>query len=351
MTSDAIDQYHLLGPSGLRVSPLCLGTATFGHEWGIGSDEETCGKIFRRYLDAGGNFVDTANCYNEGTSEIWLGRMIADCRDRVVLATKGTFNIHQGNPNTGGNHRRSLTGNVEESLRRMKTDYIDLFWCHVWDRHTPLGETMRVLDDLVNSGKIRYVGVSNWPAWSVASGNTLAEFRSWTPFIAHQVHYNLCERNIEHEIVPQALAFGMGICPWAPLEGGLLTGKHNPINTSQRGNCDSKRSEGVRKQLNERTRKISEEVQHIARETGRTPSQVALNWLMKKPGVVSPVIGARTLNQLQDNLKSLEFSLDENEMERLESVSRGEPIYPNSFIFTEGTQDLLSGNTRILGRR
>jgi len=346
-----LNHYRLLGRSGLRVSPLCLGAMTFGEEWGIGANEETSQKVFNLYVKSGGNFVDTANVYNNGASEALLGKFMKGRRQKIVLATKDTFNNHEGDPNMGGNHRKSLTQNVEESLRRLKTDYIDLLWFHMWDHRTPVEETLRGLDDLVRAGKILYAGVSNWPAWVVAQANTISQLRGWTPFIAQQVQYSLIKRQVERSIVPQSLAFDMAIMPYSPLGGGLLTGKHRTANEKRSKKVDSKRVQGLKDELaDKKNQAILKEVERIAKEVGRSPAQVSLNWLLQKPGVVSPIIGARTPTQLRENISCLDFTLNSEYVGRLDEVGKVDLGYPEEFTAKESLQHLLSGNTRVQDR-
>lgn len=215
----SLDTYRLLGRSGLRVSPLCLGTMTFGTDWGWGADNDTSKVIFEAYANRGGNFIDTANFYTNGTSEKLVGELIASERDRFVLATKYTMNMRPGDPNAGGNHRKNMVRSVEDSLRRLGTDYIDLYWLHAWDSTTPVDEVMRALDDLVRAGKILHVGASNAPAWKIAQANTLSELMGWTRFVAMQVEYSLAVRDVERELLPMARELDIAVLPWSPLAG------------------------------------------------------------------------------------------------------------------------------------
>lgn len=219
-------RYQLLGRSGLRVSRLCLGTMTFGEAWGWGAGEVECRRIYDAFRDAGGNFVDTANMYTEGQSEEMLGRFLEGHRHEVVLATKYTNARPGRDSNAGGNHRKSMMRSIEESLRRLHTDFIDLYWMHIWDQMTPVDEIMRGFDDLVRQGKILHAGVSDAPAWWVAQANTMADLRGWAPFVALQIEWSLIERSVERELVPMAQALGLTITPWSPLAGGILTGKY-----------------------------------------------------------------------------------------------------------------------------
>src|ERR1051326_2816982 len=225
--------YKLLGKSGLRVAEVCLGTMTFGEEWGFGANKEESKAIYDAYIAAGGNFIDTANRYTEGTSERYLGEFIHSERDSIVLATKYSLMTKRGDPNSSGNHRKSLHRSLEASLKRLNTDYIDLYWVHIWDPLTPIEEMMRALDDMVRAGKILYIGVSDAPAWIVSQGNTLANLRGWTEFTGLQIEYSLIERTAERELLPMADALNIGVTAWSPLGGGVLTGKYNKSNREE----------------------------------------------------------------------------------------------------------------------
>src|SRR5271156_6557421 len=220
-------KYRLLGKSGLRVSEVSLGTMTFGDEWGWGSPKAEAQKVYETYREAGGNFIDTANFYTNGTSESFLGEFVQGHRPSVVLATKYTNANPSTDPNASGNHRKNMMQAVEESLKRLRTDYIDLYWVHIWDHITPVEEVMRGLDDLVRQGKVLYVGISDAPAWWVAQANTLAELRGWTQFIGLQLEYSLIERTVERELIPMAKALNLGVLAFSPLAGGFLTGKYH----------------------------------------------------------------------------------------------------------------------------
>ncbi|HCF27407.1 MAG TPA: aldo/keto reductase [Cyanobacteria bacterium UBA11049] len=340
-----LNHYRLLGNSGLRVSPLCLGTMTFGTEWGFGADKEESRKIFELYVERGGNFIDTANGYTDGTSETFLGEFIESRREQFVVATKYTINMRKGDPNAGGNHRKSIVQSVEASLKRLRTDYIDLYWLHCWEYRTPIEEVMRALDDLVRAGKVLYLAISDTPAWKVAQGNTIADFRGWTPFIALQVHYNLLDRAAERDLIPMAQELGLGVMPWSPLANGVLTGKHNGGQEPQAG--ESYRGSIVANMLTEKNLAIAAEVQNIAKEIGRSPAQVSLNWLLQKPGVVSTILGARTLSHLEDNLGCLEFVLTAEQMQHLDKVSQIELGFPHDFLASEGIKRVINGGTTI----
>ena len=334
----SLADYSLLGRSGLRVSPLCLGTMTFGTEWGWGSPLETARSVFERYLEAGGNFVDTADGYTGGTSEEMLGRFLRDTRsrDRVVLATKFTFNGEDGNPNAGGNGRKNIHRALERSLRRLQTDYVDLYWLHAWDTVTPVEEVMRTLDDLVRRGLVRAIGLSDTPAWYLSRAQTLAEWRGWEPVAALQLEYSLVERNIEREHVPAALEMGIGLCPWSPLASGLLTGKYRRGGAGVEGEgrlkATAQSEHPAFRKFTDRNWRIVGALEEAARTIGRAPSQLALNWVTHRRGVASTVIGATSLEQLQSNLEALEFALPEEIARTLEETSRPEVHFPYHFF-------------------
>ena len=338
-TIPSLASYYLLGRSGLRVSPLCLGTMTFGTEWGWGSPEETARAIFLRYLEAGGNFVDTADGYTNGKSEELVGKFIRDarCRDQVVLATKFTFPpADQRNPLTAGNHRKNMYRAIESSLRRLGTDYVDLYWLHAWDGLTPVEEVIATFDTLVRQGKVRYIGLSDTPAWYLSRAQTLAELRGKTAISALQLEYSLVERNIEREYVAAAIELGMGICPWSPLASGLLTGKYQRSAQGAEGEGRLKTLEKsdhpAFQKFTERNWKVTEVLLEVAKAIGKTPAQVALNWITKRPGVVSTIIGATSMKQLEDNLASLEFEIPAEQSKRLEEVGRPEKMFPYFFF-------------------
>ncbi|WP_454811462.1 aldo/keto reductase [Labrys neptuniae] len=348
----ALDDYRLLGRSGLRVSPLSLGTMTFGTDWGWGADEAEARRIFDAYVDRGGNFIDTANQYTNGTSERFVGAFAADRRDRLVIATKYTLPSRPGDPNSGGNHRRSMVRSVEDSLKRLGTDYIDLLYLHAWDFTTPVEEVLRGLDDLVRSGKIVYAGISDAPAWQIARMQTIADLRGWAPLIALQVEYNLIERTIERELVPMARELGLGVIPWSPLASGVLAGKYSRADLDDSGG--SAEASGTRRNvalgngaLTERGLDIAEVVKAVAGETGHTPSQVALAWTLANPAVASPLIGARTLAQLEDNLGALEVSFSDEQRDRLEAASAIELGFPHDFLNRPLTRNVMFGGLKI----
>ncbi|MBP0021544.1 MAG: aldo/keto reductase [Cyanobacteria bacterium SBLK] len=348
----SLNTYYTLGRSGLRVSRLALGTMTFGTEWGWGSDRETNQQLFNTYVDAGGNFFDTADLYTNGTSEIWLGEFIKErnLRDRAVIATKFTFNADPGNPNAGGNGRKNILRAVEGSLKRLNTDYIDLYILHAWDRITPAEEMMRTLDDLVRSGKVRHIGLSDTPAWYAARSQTLAEWRGYEPVCALQLEYSLVERNIEKEFVSLGTELGMGIMVWSPLGSGLLSGKYKP---SQDGSMGEGRLQAMKESKNpsfqkfsDRNWKIVAELEKVANELGRSMAQVSLNWTANQPGIGSVIIGATKLHQLEDNLQSLSFQIPNELMQRLEEVSRPNPQFPY-FFFDSEIQGMVNGGATV----
>jgi aryl-alcohol dehydrogenase-like predicted oxidoreductase len=316
-------RYGLLGRSGLRVSELCLGAMTFGGA----ADRDESRRIFETYREAGGNFVDTANNYSGGASEEILGELLADRRDEIVLATKYTAPTRPGDLNSGGNHRKALVQSLDASLARLKTDYVDLYWVHVWDVVTPLEELMRALDDAVRAGKVLYVGISDAPAWVVARANTLAELRGWTPFAGLQIEHSLIERTVESELVPMARALGLSVLAWGPLGGGLLSGKY-----LEEAPPDEPRrlSEGDRR-LTERNLVVARTVTEVAADVGATPAQVALAWLRAQAGVI-PILGARTSAQLEESLGCMEVALAEDQLERLDEVSRVPLGFPHEFL-------------------
>src|SRR5262245_24480271 len=289
-------RYRLLGGTGLRVSELCLGAMTFGEEWGWGASPEECRKIFERFAEAGGNFIDTANYYTNGTSERIVGELVRPERERFVVATKYTLSGRPHDPNGGGNHRKSLVHSLEASLRRLGLECVDLYWVHVWDRFTPIEETLRALDDVVRAGKVLHIGISDAPAWVVARANTLAEWRGWTPFSALQVPYSLLKRDIERELLPMAEAFGLTVTAWSPLAGGVLSGKFTRSGGAPAGTRIGPES------LTEHDHDVARAVQELADELGATPAQVAIAWTMAKSAAVRPIVGARHLDQLTENL-------------------------------------------------
>ncbi len=340
----ALNHYVTLGRSGLRVSPLCLGTMTFGNDWGWGSEPEHCERLMDLYADAGGNFIDTANIYTKGHSERIIGDHLgrhASKRDRTVIATKFMGNLHTGDPNGGGASRKSIIAACEHSLRRLQTDYIDLYWMHFPDRHTPIDETMRTLDDLVRSGKIRYVGFSDTPAWQCVQGQYEAIFKDWTPAVALQIEYSLAQRTVEYELLPMAKAMGMGVTPWSPLKYGVLTGKHT------RDNAEQANRGGVAQHLTDQVLGIIEVLKSIAEELGTSCARVALHWVQSRPGVASTILGVRTIEQFEDNLGALGLSLSDDQLARLDEASATPPPFPHGFV--PNLTNTIQGGTTVNG--
>ncbi|PSB08957.1 aldo/keto reductase [filamentous cyanobacterium CCP2] len=336
--------YRLLGRSGLRVSEICLGAMTFGEDWGWGADKEACQKLYDIFRAAGGNFVDTANVYTNGTSESLLGEFMEGHREQIVLSTKYTLSNPTEDPNASGNHRKSMFQSVEASLKRLRTDYIDLYWVHIWDRITPVEEVMRGLDDLVRAGKVLHVGISDAPAWWVARANTLAEGRGWTSFTGLQIEYSLIERSVERELVPMAEALGLTITAWSPLSSGVLTGKYKDGNPSEgRLNDESMAAFMPEK---ERTDRIVAAVLDVAGQVGRSPAQVALAWLLQRPNPVIPIVGARKLHQLEDNLAATTLKLDAEHLATLDAASALPPGFPTSLYANPVADGLTYGSMR-----
>jgi aryl-alcohol dehydrogenase-like predicted oxidoreductase len=330
LTSQEIDMslnsFITVGRSGLRVSPFCLGSMTFGEDlrWGASvTDSET---MIATYLERGGNFIDTANVYTNGHSEKIIGDFFAKkkgSRDRVVIGTKFCCSLFEGDPNGGGAGRKALIQQCEASLRRLQTDYIDIYWLHIWDRTAPIEETLRGLDDLVASGKVRYIGLSDLPAWKVSEAQTIAHFRGWAPIIAVQLEYSLLERTAEGELFPMAQEMGMGIMPWSPLKHGFLSGKFRRDNA---GSVDTKRTAmGV---PGEKDYVVIDALCAVADEVGATPAAVALAWVWSRPGVESTLIGARRPDQLQANLAALDLTLTDAQMAQLNEVSKPALNFP-----------------------
>jgi aryl-alcohol dehydrogenase-like predicted oxidoreductase len=328
-------QYRLLGNSGLRVSELCLGTMTFGPDWGWGAPKDESRRIFDLYVGAGGNFIDTSCNYTSGTSEKFVGEFVAGDRDHFVIATKYSLTERKEDPNFGGNHRKNMRRSVEGSLKRLGTDYIDLLYLHMWDYTTPVDEVMRALDDLVRAGKVLYAGISDTPAWVVSRANMLAELRGWTPFVAYQGEYSLASRTPERDVLPMAEALGMTFLGWGLLEGGELTGKYNTPSD------EPKRS----KETSDRIKGMATVLMELAKEIGRTPSQVALNWARQSRHQVLPILGARSEAQIKDNLGCLDFELTAEQLERLSAASPIDLGFPTSFLASDGVHKLIFGET------
>jgi aryl-alcohol dehydrogenase-like predicted oxidoreductase len=318
---------------------------TFGEEWGWGASKEESRSVFEAFAEAGGNFIDTANKYTEGTSEKLLGEFLARDRERYVVATKYSLSMRPDDPNGSGNHRKNMVQSVEASLRRLNMDYIDLYWLHAWDFMTPVEEVMRGLDDLVRAGKVLYVGISDTPAWRISQANTLADLRGWTPFVALQVEYSLIQRTTERDLLPMAQAFDMAVTPWAVLGGGVLTGKYEREGDTLKAE-DSKRAETTSlDRASERNLAIAREAGAIARKRGVTCAQVAINWVRQQPGLIIPIIGARTADQVKDNLGCLDFELTAEELNRLDEVSKVELGFPHDFLSRDLIRSFIYGET------
>jgi aryl-alcohol dehydrogenase-like predicted oxidoreductase len=346
-----LEQYFTLGRTGLKVSRLALGAMTFGTGWGWGANKDTARTLFDAYIDAGGNFVDTADAYTGGDSESFVGEFTRGKRDRVVVSTKVSYSLDPSNPNAGGNGRKHILSAVEGSLKRLNTDYIDLYILHTWDHVTPVEEVVRTFDDLVRSGKVRYVGLSDVPAWYASRGQAIAELRGFEAFSALQLEYSLAERAIEDEYVPLGIAHGMGVMVWSPLASGLFSGKYRPSTASlddakEHGNGRLKQMSGSSNpafdKLTPANWKIVAELERAADAIGRSMAQVALNWVSNRPGVASVLIGATKLDQLQDNLGALDFDIPQELLDRLDGVSKPEPRFPYYF-FEPDMQAMLAG--------
>lgn len=347
-----LNEYTTLGRTGLRVSPLCLGTMTFGTEWGWGSEEKTSQQVFNHYIDAGGNFVDTADGYTGGHSEQLVGQFIAerDLRDFVVLATKFTFNQQTGNPNAGGNGRKNIYRALDSSLRRLQTDYIDLYYVHAWDLVTPVEEVVSTLTDLIRAGKILYYGLSDTPAWYVARAQTIAEKDGLERVATLQLEYSLVERNIEREHIPVSQELGIGVCPWSPLAGGFLTGKYRREGNTFEGQGRFEKlrasSSPLLRNLTERHWRVLGVLLDVASKLGRSPAQVALNWSATQPGATSSIFGANSVAHLKDNLGAAEFAIPAELRARLNEAGAPELIHPYTF-YTAHLRTMIAGGTSI----
>jgi aryl-alcohol dehydrogenase-like predicted oxidoreductase len=338
-------RYRLLGNSGLRVSEAALGTMTFGDEWGWGSAKDETRKVYDSFREAGGNFIDTANFYTNGTSESFLGEFMKDHRQSVVLATKYSNAAPGTDPNAAGNHRKSMMQAVEASLKRLQTDYIDLYWVHIWDQITPVEEVMRGLDDLVRQGKLLYVGISDAPAWWIAQANTLAQQRGWSPFVGLQIEYSLVERTVERELIPMAKALNLGLTAWSPLARGILTGKYHGHGSSEQGRMNRDTMKDFMPDQ-QRTDRVVAAVKDVADQTGHSMAQVALAWLRYRPVPVIPIIGARKLSQLQDNLASLDVLLSREQVQALDEASQIDLGFPYHLYEKENVRAMVYGGMR-----
>jgi aryl-alcohol dehydrogenase-like predicted oxidoreductase len=349
-----LDHYRLLGRSGLRVSPLALGTMTFGVEQGAwGSTEEEAQALIDMFIERGGNFIDTANFYGGiGGSEEWLGRMVKGRRDPLVISTKYSLTTRPGDPNASGNHRKNMVRSVEDSLRRLQTDYIDLLYLHMWDFRTPADEILRAFEDLVSSGKVLYAGLSDTPAWQASRMQAIAELRGWTQFCALQIQYSLIERTVERELIPMAREMGMGVSPWASLGQGVLTGKYSRADLAppEPGAAFSRKTMNAASgKLTERNLDIADVVVAVAEELECTAAQVALAWTLVDPAIASPVVGVRTPAQLEDNLGALDVTFSEDQLARLDEASAVPKVFPMD-VLTGPAEAMMFGNVTVKRR-
>jgi aryl-alcohol dehydrogenase-like predicted oxidoreductase len=340
-------RYKLFGRSGLRVSELCLGCMTFGEDWGSGAGKDESRRVFEAFAAAGGNFLDTANLYTDGSSERYLGEFVAADRERFVVATKYTLSTRPDDPNAAGMHRKNLVRALEASLRRLGTDYLDLLYVHAWDGLTPIAEVMRALDDQVRLGKVLHVAVSDWPAWAVARANTLAEERGWTPFCGLQLKYSLLERTAERDLLPMAEHLGLAVTTWGSLGGGQLTGKYLGAVSGERRRADAvdTRRSGVDAQVDDRSERITRTLLEVARELGCEPGQAALAWARRAGGPLTiPVVGARTAAQLEANLGCLEVAPSAAQLDRLDEASRVDLGFPHEFLRKDPIRRYVHGD-------
>lgn len=328
-------RYTILGRTGLRVSEVALGTMTFGDAWGWGAPADECRRMFEAFVEAGGNFVDTACNYTDGQSEEIVGALVAPERERFVVATKYTLTARRDDPNAGGNHRKNLVQTLETSLRRLGTDYVDLLWLHMWDGMTPVEEVVRALDDAVSSGKALYVGISDTPAWVVSQAVAIAESRGWSRPAAIQAPYSIADRDVERELLPMARALGLSFTPWGMLEGGALTGKYLEDAGEPRRYDD----------VGPKTNALAREVRTVAEEVGATPAQVAIAWVRAQPWRTVPIVGARSEAQLLENLGALDVRLGEEHVARLDAVSEFSPGFPRDFLESDHVRGLIFGDT------
>ena len=330
-------RYKLLGKSGLRVSELCLGTMTFGEDWGWGASKDESRRIFDIFVEAGGNFIDTSNNYTNGTSERFVGEFIAADRERFVVATKYSLTTRGNDPNAGGNHRKNMRQAVEASLKRLNTDYIDLLWLHMWDYTTPIDEVMRSFDDLVQAGKVNYIGFSDTPAWVVAVGDTLAAWRGWSRVVAFQGAYSVLDRGIERDLLPMAKTLDITVLPWGLLEGGVLTGKYSQPSTEPQRYSGASDAEAL----------MADVVGQVAAESGRSPAQVAINWVRQQQhkARIIPILGVRREAQIRDNLACLEWELTPEQMTRLDEAGKFQLGFPHGFLYSAHVKNMLHGET------
>jgi aryl-alcohol dehydrogenase-like predicted oxidoreductase len=329
--------YRIFGKSGLRVSEMALGTMTFGTEWGWGADKEESKKIFDAYTNAGGNFIDTANRYTEGTSERFVGEFIQDNRDHFVLATKFSLMDKLNDPNFAGNHRKNMMRSVEASLKRLNTDFVDILWLHAWDFLTPVEEVLKGLDDLIRSGKVHYIGISDTPAWVVSRANAIAELRGWTQFIGLQVEYSLLQRTPERDLLPMAKELDIAITPWAPLAGGALSGKYLKGESGRVAENSARR--------NEEKTKIVQALVDVSQTLSVSPSQLAIKWTMQKEQVSIPIVGARKVSQIEDSLGAVSFEIPNEQMNILNEASKIDLGFPHDFLAGEAVKNVLFAGT------
>jgi len=333
-------KYKLLGKSGLRVSEICLGTMTFGDEWAIGTGKVESKKIYDAFLSAGGNFIDTANRYTEGSSEKFLGEFIPAERNNLVIATKYSLYTNRGSVNDGGNHRKNLVQSVDGSLKRLNTDYIDLLYLHAWDFTVGIEEVLRSLQYLVQSGKVLHIAISDTPAWIISQGNAIAELRGWSSFVAVQAEYSLTQRTPERDIIPMCNANNVAVTAWAPLAGGALTGKYL---TNHDQNLRLKPGS---LRLNVPNTAIAKEVVSMANEIGCSAGNVALNWVRKQKGTVIPIVGARKEEHIKDNLDCLNFDLTNEQMNKLNEISKIDLGFPHDFLLSDVVKEVVFGGTK-----
>ena len=332
--------YKLWGNTGLRVSSLCLGSMTFGQSWGFGADEISSKRIIDKFIDVGGNFIDTANVYTNGESEIIVGKAISGKRDKIVLSTKYSLCTDNTDPNSLGNGRKNLRTSVENSLKRLGTDYIDFLWVHAWYFENKPEDVVRALDDLVRSGKILYWGLSDTPAWVCAESKAIAEIRGYSPLSAIQFEYSLIERTAEREIIPFANKYNIGQLGWAPLAGGILSGKHYSAISQD---VDSLRIDRANNRKTTRNEMIEHQLVTFAHEAGITPAQLAIKWLLSRDGAFVPIIGARTVEQLNENIATLDVEVDNEIIEKLTTISSIDMGFPDSFYSTPRSKFVMYG--------
>lgn len=330
-------RYKLLGRSGLRVSELCLGAMSFGTEWGSGADKAESRKVFDRFIEAGGNFIDTANRYTEGTSEKFLGEFMGSERDKFVVATKYSLYTKRGDLNDAGNSRKNMFRSVEGSLKRLGTDYVDILYLHMWDFTTPVDEVLRGLDDLIRMGKVTYIAISDSPAWVVSAAQVMAELKGWSQFIALQAEYNLIKRDAERDLLPMCEQFDITCTSWAPIAGGVLSGKYLKDPGAEG------RIKPVSQRRNDRSNSITEKVVAIANELGVSATQVAMNWHRQNRYRIIPVIGARTEAQIVDSLGCLNFDIPADKLALLDEITKIEPGFPHDMLAGPQATELLYG--------